>query len=140
MREVTYVGAICGRKGNYGILFPDFLGCISGGDTLDEALRQGTEALQFHIDGMDEDGMAIPPPATHSLEDVAADFSDRDDPAPDNWVMVAPIAVMVPDRSDRVSVEIPSLLARDLRDITSDPGRFVVHAARRELDRLKQSA
>lgn len=33
----------------YGISFPDFPGCISAGDTMDEVLRRGAEALAFHV-------------------------------------------------------------------------------------------
>ena len=44
----------------YGVDFPDFLGCISAGDTLQEALINAAEALSFHIEGMEEDGLAIP--------------------------------------------------------------------------------
>ena len=36
----------------YGVEFPDFPGCISAGDTLDEAARGAAEALQLHVEGM----------------------------------------------------------------------------------------
>lgn len=47
----------------FGVEFPDFPGCISVGDTLDEAVRSAAEALQFHVDGLIEDGEAIPEPS-----------------------------------------------------------------------------
>ena len=44
----------------YGVSFPDFPGCISAGDTLEEAASNAKEALQFHIDGLLEDNEMIP--------------------------------------------------------------------------------
>ena len=55
----------------FGISFPDFPGCISQGDTLDEALQLGQEALAFHVEGMEEDGTILPTP--RSAADVWAD-------------------------------------------------------------------
>ncbi len=55
----------------FGISFPDFPGCVSDGDTIDETIRRGATALAFHIEGMIQDGEAIPKP--RSLEDIEAD-------------------------------------------------------------------
>ena len=57
----------------FGISFPDFPGCVSDGDTIDETIGRGATALAFHIDGMIQDGEEIPEP--RSLQDVAADDS-----------------------------------------------------------------
>ncbi len=47
----------------FGVSFPDFSGCITGGKTPDEARLLASEALAFHIEGMIEDGEAIPEPS-----------------------------------------------------------------------------
>ena len=52
----------------FGISFPDFPGCVSDGDTIDETIGRGATALAFHIDGMIQDGEEIPEP--RSLQDV----------------------------------------------------------------------
>jgi predicted RNase H-like HicB family nuclease len=52
------------RKSDYGVSFPDFPGCITAGKTLEEAHRNAVDALTLHIDGMREDGEAIPKPST----------------------------------------------------------------------------
>ena len=57
----------------FGISFPDFAGCISEGDTIDEAVRRGASALAFHIEGMIQDGETIPAP--RSLEEIERDPS-----------------------------------------------------------------
>ena len=54
-----------------GISFPDFPGCVSDGETVDDALRRGAEALSFHVEGMMADGEPIPQP--RSLHDIRAD-------------------------------------------------------------------
>ena len=48
----------------YGVSFPDFPGCISAGDTFDEVMAMGKEALGFHAEGMLEDGQKLPNPST----------------------------------------------------------------------------
>ena len=57
----------------FGISFPDFPGCVSDGDTIDDTIRRGASALAFHIEGMIQDGEVIPEP--RSLQDVEADDS-----------------------------------------------------------------
>lgn len=57
----------------FGISFPDFPGCVSDGDSIDEAIRRGASALAFHIEGMIQDGEKIPTP--RSLQDIEADSS-----------------------------------------------------------------
>ena len=52
------------RKSDYGVSFPDFPGCVTAGKTLDEARTMAVEALSLHIEGMMEDGEAIPEPST----------------------------------------------------------------------------
>lgn len=44
----------------YTVTFPDIRGCITEGDTLDEALKNAKEALALHLYGMEEDGDQIP--------------------------------------------------------------------------------
>ena len=46
----------------FGIGFPDLPGCVTRGDTLDDALRLAREALAFHVEGMAKDGREIPRP------------------------------------------------------------------------------
>lgn len=49
-------------EGTYGVTFPDFPGCATVGDSLEEAKAQAAEALALHIEGMREDGEGIPDP------------------------------------------------------------------------------
>ena len=61
---------------DYGVSFPDFPGVITAGTDLDDARGMAEEALAFHVEGMVEDGEAIPEPS--SLGKVMADPENRD--------------------------------------------------------------
>jgi predicted RNase H-like HicB family nuclease len=49
---------------NYSAYVPDLPGCISTGDTLEDAKLNIHEAIEFHLDGMRQDGESIPEPTT----------------------------------------------------------------------------
>lgn len=51
------------RDSDYGVNFPDFPGCVTAAATLDEARKMAQEALEFHLEGMLEDGDPIPEPS-----------------------------------------------------------------------------
>lgn len=50
--------------GNYSAYVPDLPGCIATGQTLDEVESEISEAIAFHIEGIIEDGLPVPPPAS----------------------------------------------------------------------------
>ena len=68
---MRYVSFIHRSKAGYGVSFPDFPGCVSVGDTVDDAIHLGSEVLAFHVEGLAEDGEAIPEPRT--IEAIKAD-------------------------------------------------------------------
>ena len=45
---------------------PDVPGCIATGTTEEEVSQNMLEALEFHFEGMKEDGLDIPEPHTHA--------------------------------------------------------------------------
>lgn len=60
---IRYYPAIIDRgESGYGATFPDFPGCVSGGDTIEEAARSAEEALALHIRGVLADGETLPEP------------------------------------------------------------------------------
>ena len=50
-------------KKNYSAYVPDLPGCVSVGDSRDEVKAEIREAIEFHLDGMREDGLPMPTPA-----------------------------------------------------------------------------
>ena len=85
---------------DYGVSFPDFPGCITAGASIDEARTNAAEALALHIEGMIEDGEAIPEPST--LEAVMAARENRDAVA----VLVSSGTAKA-SRSVRVNITLP---------------------------------
>ncbi|MDP2762271.1 MAG: type II toxin-antitoxin system HicB family antitoxin [Sideroxyarcus sp.] len=58
--------AIVLEKGtnNYSAYVPDLPGCVATGFTVEETEREIREAIGFHIEGLIEDGLPIPQPAS----------------------------------------------------------------------------
>lgn len=53
--------------------FPDVPGCVSTGQTREEVEAAMREAIEFHLDGLRQDGAPIPKPsASAAYVDVAA--------------------------------------------------------------------
>lgn len=51
-------------EGNFSAYVRDLPGCIETGSTVEEVESQIREGIEFHLEGMQEDGIAIPPPAS----------------------------------------------------------------------------
>ena len=49
---------------SYGAYVPDLPGCVAVAETRDELLKLIEEAIQFHIEGLREDGLPIPAPSS----------------------------------------------------------------------------
>jgi len=67
--------AVVIEKGDtsYGAYIPDLPGCVAAGETREEVMQLIHEAIEFHIQGLKEDGEAIPEPASSiELIEVAA--------------------------------------------------------------------
>ncbi|MGA7748895.1 MAG: type II toxin-antitoxin system HicB family antitoxin [Gallionella sp.] len=45
---------------NFSAYAPDLPGCVATGSTVKEAEKEMQAAIQFHIDGLREDGLPIP--------------------------------------------------------------------------------
>jgi predicted RNase H-like HicB family nuclease len=54
--------AIVIEKGetSYGAYVPDLPGCVAVGESLDEVKELISEAIMFHLQGLQEEGMNIP--------------------------------------------------------------------------------
>ena len=54
---------------SFGAYVPDLPGCVAVGETKEEVLQLIQEAIEFHIEGLREDGQPIPEPSS-SIEYV----------------------------------------------------------------------
>lgn len=57
-----YLIVIEKSKTGYSAYSPDVLGCITTGKTIDQTIVNMKSALEFHLQGLLEDGEAIPKP------------------------------------------------------------------------------
>ena len=51
---------------NYSAYVPDLPGCVSVGDTLEEVKAEIGEAIEFHLEGLREDGLPLPKPSSRA--------------------------------------------------------------------------
>jgi predicted RNase H-like HicB family nuclease len=49
---------------NFSAYVPDLPGCIATGQTITETENEIRSAIQFHLEGMKEDGQPIPEPSS----------------------------------------------------------------------------
>jgi len=114
---------------DYGVSFPDLPGVITAGTDLDDARAMAAEALAFHLEGMAEDGEAVPEPS--SLEAIMADAENRDG-----------VAVLIPApagevKSVRVNITLPSDILSEIDRRAEQEGftrsGFLAQAARKAL-------
>jgi predicted RNase H-like HicB family nuclease len=99
------------RKSDFGVSFPDFPGCVTAGRTLEEARRKAEEVLVLHIQGMAEDGDAIPKPS--KLDEITDD----------------------PDRNGAVAILVNANLEKTVRvNITARESQIA------KIDRLAEQA
>jgi predicted RNase H-like HicB family nuclease len=59
---MRYAIVIEKAEGNYSAYVPDLPGCVATGATVAETEAEIREAVAFHLEGMREDGLAIPVP------------------------------------------------------------------------------
>ena len=53
---------------NYSEYVPDLPGCITTGKTIDEIKTNIREAIELHLEGLMEDGAAVPEPRSVAIE------------------------------------------------------------------------
>ena len=103
----NYIGLIHkDADSDFGVSFPDFPGAVTAGTDLDDARRMAEEALALHVEGMIEDGEAIPEPS--SLEAIMSDAASRE-----------AVAVLIPLKSVakkavRLNITLPEDVLREI--------------------------
>ena len=117
----------------FGVSFPDFLGCVTQGDTIDDALRLAREVLAFHVQGMLEDGDTIPAPRDIQQIEADPDLADWRDGA---TLVYVPL---ISDRGSpkRVNISIDPGLLEAIDDAAKsrnmNRSAFLASAARKEI-------
>jgi predicted RNase H-like HicB family nuclease len=66
--SLKYLVVIEQGPSSFGAYVPDLPGCVAVGESRAEVTRLIHEAIEFHLEGMQEDGIPIPEP--HSTSEV----------------------------------------------------------------------
>lgn len=61
---MRYAVVIEQAGGNYSAYVPDLPGCVTTGSSIAEVEHAIREAIEFHLDGLREDGLPVPQPST----------------------------------------------------------------------------
>ncbi len=70
---MRYLVVVEKGSSSYGAHMPDLPGCIAAGETKEEVLALIQEAIEFHLEGLKQEGQPIPTPAsTSELVEVKA--------------------------------------------------------------------
>ncbi len=70
---MRYAVVIEQAEGNFSAWVPDLAGCVATGATVEEAVSEIREAMMFHIEGLREDGLPVPPPSSRVADvEIAA--------------------------------------------------------------------
>jgi predicted RNase H-like HicB family nuclease len=64
--EVKYLVVVEKAANNYSAYVPDLPGCVASGATLEEVQHNIRGAIALHVEGLREDGLAIPEPQTQA--------------------------------------------------------------------------
>lgn len=117
----------------YGVSFPDLPGCISAGDTLDDAVANAGQALSGHVRMMDMAGDIVPPQRT--IEEIVADKSLDEDR--EGAILSAIALVKNRGSSTRINVSLDlgllEAIDAEARSRRQTRSAFLASAAMREL-------
>lgn len=115
----------------YGVVFPDFPGCVSDGDTALGAAQRAAEALNGHVAVMLDDGRALP-----NSSEIGAALPDWLD---ETGRVIGEVLVPVdlPGRAVRANITVDEALLRKIDQAAQASGStrsgFLAEAARARL-------
>lgn len=100
----------------FGVVFPDCPGCISAGDTLDEAFANAKEAVEGWLECVIDDGDDIPEPLPLS--------EHMKDPEYAGWIfgVVEVDLASLSDKAERVNITLPARILRRLDNLAKNSG------------------
>jgi predicted RNase H-like HicB family nuclease len=64
MTRMRYMVVVERGETSWGAHVPDLPGCVAMGESREEVLKLVREAIEFHIDGLKQDGLPVPVPSS----------------------------------------------------------------------------
>ncbi len=90
----------------YGVVVPDLPGCFSAGDTLDEAIDNAKEAIEFWLETVIEDGGPVPEPGTVARHQANPEYTGW------IWAVVQVDLSELSGKAERVNITLPARVLR----------------------------
>jgi predicted RNase H-like HicB family nuclease len=120
----------------FGVAVPDIPGCFTAGDTLEQAIINAREAIEFHLEGLCEDGEDVPQASE------AASLVTNPDYAGWIWAIIDVDITPFLGKSQKVNVTLPDLLIKRIDEtVARQPAYktrsgFLAQAALHELSKI----
>lgn len=102
----------------YGVIFPDIPGCISAGDTLDEAIKNAHEALEGYMEFLFQEGDAVPAAGLIEQHRKNPEYADC------VWALVDFDITPYLGKSQKINVTLPERLIKRIDEIVSSNPRY----------------
>jgi predicted RNase H-like HicB family nuclease len=130
MNTTRYAALIDGKRGAYGVTFPDLPGCAAMGRTLDEAFQHAAEAGGEWAQAVGR----LPRP--RSLEALRADPEIKRPVAQGAWLAIVPL-IMDAGRPAKANISLDQGLLQAIDDAAEAHGltrsAFLISAAREKI-------
>ena len=111
------------ENSDYGVSFPDFPGCVSAGETLEEAKAMAQEAVINHMSLLKEMHEQVPAPTT--LEEIMS--------CPENRSAIAFLVEVPSHHTVRINITLPedvlAIIDRRAQRLNLSRSAFLVEAA-----------
>lgn len=88
----------------YGVTVPDFPGCFSAGDSIEEAIESVKEAIDLHAEGMVEEGQDLPFP------EFITEHQKNPDYAGGIWAVVEVDLSRFDGKAEKINITLPRRL------------------------------
>jgi predicted RNase H-like HicB family nuclease len=138
-RAIAYQAPGDGPNDGWDVVFPDFPGCVTQGDTPQQAMENAVEALALHIEGMIEEGLDLPPSRVDEpLSGWVLEIPMQEKPEP----VRALIHLEVPGETLRINITMDKALLERLDAAAGKEGTtrsgFLAQAVREKLQRAHE--
>lgn len=97
----------------FGVVVPDIPGCFSAGDTLDEAIVNAREAIDFHLDGLAEDNADIPVASSIAKHQTNSEYAGW------IWAVVDVDITRYMGKAEKINITLPASLIRRIDDFVA---------------------
>jgi len=121
-----YIALITVDGPTFGVVFPDFPGCISAGKDYEDAVRMAHEALSGHIECMKDAKMGIPEPS--SLEQIKYNWPDWSEWRTSDYT-TALIALIPGHETKKYTISMDASLMARIDAVTKNRSAFLARAA-----------